>query len=100
MNAWGRDTYGHPCRECGYRWDLDPDDAAAVVADAVGSFREALGDGDGTARHPDLAWSAGEYVCHVVDNLRIWAERLAGATLGPARPVTVYDADLLATARR
>jgi len=99
-NAWGAGTYGDPCRECGYRWDLHPDDAAAIVAGAVDSFREALGDGDGSARHPDLAWSAGEYVCHVVDNLRIWAERLAGATLGSPRPVAVYDADLLATARR
>jgi hypothetical protein len=100
MSSWGAATYGDPCRRCGYAWDLDPDDAAALVAAAPERFREALGDDDGTARHPDLAWSAAAYVCHVGDNLRIWAERLAGASLGTARDVTTYDADLLAEARR
>jgi hypothetical protein len=55
---------------------------------------------DGSQRHPDLAWSAGAYVCHVTDNLRIWAERLAGIALGADATITPYDADLLADARR
>ena len=38
-------------------------------------------------------------MCHVADNLRIWAERLAGAALGGSRQVGRYDADLLAQAR-
>lgn len=35
--------------------------------------------GAGRERHPDLAWTAAAYVSHVTDNLRTWAERLAGA---------------------
>jgi hypothetical protein len=39
------------------------------------------------------------YVCHVADNLRIWAERLAGLALGASGPVANHDGDLLARAR-
>jgi hypothetical protein len=38
-------------------------------------------------------------VCHVADNLRIWAERLAGSALGASGQVANYDGDLLARAR-
>jgi hypothetical protein len=38
-------------------------------------------------------------VCHVTDNLRIWAERLAGFALGATGDVAIYDNDLLAQAR-
>ncbi len=42
------------------------------------------------------------YVCHVVDNLRIWAEGLAAAAVQLSGEVDVpgYDPDLLAEARR
>ena len=41
------------------------------------------------------------YVCHVVDNLRIWAEGLAaGVRLSRRVDVPGYDPDLLAEARR
>ncbi len=59
----------------------------------------ALRGGDPSQRHPDLGWSAGAYVSHVTDNLRIWAERLTGAALGGRRDVRGYDGDLLAQAR-
>jgi hypothetical protein len=55
---------------------------------------------DGSRRHPDLDWPVVAYVCHVADNLRIWAERLAGLALGDDSPVASYDQDLLAQARR
>jgi len=69
--------------------DGTPSELAALL---VGS--------DGTERHPGLAWPVVAYVCHVGDNLRIWAERLAGLALGEHRPVARYDPDLLARARR
>lgn len=53
----------------------------------------------GDERHPDLAWSVTAYVCHVGDNLRVWAERLAGVAAGQPRTVTPYDQDLLALVR-
>jgi Mycothiol maleylpyruvate isomerase N-terminal domain len=61
-------------------------------------FSELLADADGTERHPDLSWSVGSYVCHVADNLRIWAARLAGGAAG-ATVVAPYDENLLAQAR-
>lgn len=49
--------------------------------------------------HPDLAWNATGYVCHVADNLRLWAQRLVGATLSEGSTfVPGYDQDLLARA--
>ena len=63
-------------------------------------FRETLNRPGGLAqRLPDLAWPAVAYVCHVSDNLRIWAERLAGLAAGDTHPVPPYDQDLLARAR-
>jgi hypothetical protein len=70
-----------------------------LVAGVPERFAELLAGRDATLRHPDLEWNAVGYVCHVTDNLRIWAERLAGAALGGTRDVRGYDADLLARAR-
>lgn len=99
MSEWGRTTFGQPCRACGFDWDLDLAGARARVAEMPGRYRVALAGGDGTARHPDLGWSAGSYVCHVTDNLRIWAERLAAASAGWTGQVSVYDPDVIAAGR-
>ena len=48
---------------------------------------------------PSLAWSVQAYVWHAGDNLRIWAERVAGAASGADGPVAAYDQDLLSEAR-
>ena len=53
----------------------------------------------GTERHPDLEWSVSAYVSHVADNLRIWAERLAGIAAGAPPEVGGYDESALARAR-
>lgn len=99
MSTWGRTTYGDPCRECGFRWPLSLDEAVSVVDSTPDRVADALEGRDSSSRHPDLAWSALAYACHVTDNLRIWAERLAGTALGSTRPVSPYDGDLLARAR-
>jgi hypothetical protein len=100
MEPWGKDRYGDPCRECGFGWSISPQDAIALVAAIPGRYADLLADRDAGSRHPGLTWSAGEYVCHVTDNLRIWSERLAGAALGGQPRVAGYDTDLLAAARR
>jgi len=96
---WGTSLYGDPCRECGYDWAISLEDALSIMAAIPARYAALLGDNDGSQRHPDLAWSAGAYVCHVTDNLRIWAERLAGCALGGHRHVSGYDENLLARAR-
>jgi hypothetical protein len=69
------------------------------VQQTPGKMIAVLSGTDGTQRAPTLDWDARSYVCHVVDNFRIWAERLAGATAMPASSIATYDTDLLATAR-
>ena len=99
MSEWGRVTYGDPCRECGFDWSLSQQDAVDLVAQIPELFGELVRGKDVSKRHPDLSWSVLEYVCHVVDNLRISAERLVGVAAGASRDISTYDQDLLAVAR-
>jgi hypothetical protein len=75
------------------------DDANVLISEVPTSVEQILVGATGTERHPDLGWSVGAYVCHVADNLHIWAERLAGSTAGAGGVVGAYDQDLLAVAR-
>ena len=54
---------------------------------------------DGTAQHPDLTWTVKAYMCHVADNLQIWAERLWSAVAAEQMHIEPYDPDALAAAR-
>lgn len=99
MNEWDRSVYGDPCRECGFNWSMSQADAISLVANIPKRYDELLDGRAASLRHPDLSWSAGAYVCYVVDNLRIWAERLAGVALGATGPVGPYDQDDLAQVR-
>lgn len=99
MSQWGPDTYGEPCRECGFSWSLDVSDAKAVIAGLPAQLADLLKDASGAERHPGLVWAVTAYVAHIGDNLRIWAERVAGITLGGSMAVASYDENLLATAR-
>jgi hypothetical protein len=92
-------TYGDPCLECGISTTLAPEEAIAVVLDLPDSFSEVLEGSSGDERHPDLTWPVSAYVCHVADNLRIWAERLAGVANGAPQEVGTFDERLLAVAR-
>lgn len=99
VSDWGRATYGDPCGTCGFRWTTPIDDAVALIRTAPELFRSDLSGASGAERHPDLGWSVAAYVCHVADNLRIWAERLVGVAAGAPSDVAPYNQDLLATAR-
>ena len=99
MSDWGRSVYGDPCRECGFGWSIAMNEAIEVVRAAPARYAQLFDGRDGSARIPELDWSSGAYACHVVDNLCIWAERLAGAARGGSRLIAPYDSDLLARAR-
>jgi hypothetical protein len=92
--------YGDPCRECGFVWSVTRSEAQTLMAEIPARMRAALAGNDGTARHPDLGWNARAYIAHVSDNVRIYAERLAGAALGATAPIIEYEQDELAGARR
>ena len=99
MNTWGADTFGDPCRVCGFDWSTSQRDAEAVIT-ACPDRLDALLDGRSGASHaPDLEWTAVGYVAHVADSLRVWAERLASVALGDRGPVGEYDQELLGVAR-
>lgn len=99
MSDWGRATYGEPCRECGFSWVIAPDDAVALVGGAHSRMTGALACARGDERHPALAWSVTGYVAHVADNLRVWAERIAGISGGGPLDLAPYDENELAAAR-
>jgi len=96
---WGPALYGDPCRDCGFDWSITSEDAMDIVGHFPIRFAELLQGRVGSETHPDLSWSATAYIVHVADNLRIWAERLAGARLSGVLEVPGYDQDLLAQAR-
>jgi DinB family protein len=98
MDRWAGALYGDPCRECGFAFSTGRDESLTFIGGIPDRFSELLADADGTERHPDLSWPVGSYVCHVADNLRIWAERLAGSAAGTTA-VAPYDENLLAQAR-
>lgn len=100
MNDYGISVYGQPCRECGYSWATSLPDAKAIVAGLADRYGNLLSGTDGSARHADLAWSARAYVSHVSDNLRIWAQRLAGVAGGAGSRVARYNARQLGEARQ
>jgi hypothetical protein len=93
------ERHGDPCRECGFDWSIDPEEAQARMAELPSALAGALAAATGAEQHPDLGWSVTGYVCHITDNLRVWAERLAGAALGGTADVGLYDADVMADAR-
>ncbi len=100
MNAWGIRVYGNPCRECGFDWSISVKAAAAIVAEIPGRYAGLLEGRDGSVRHPGLRWSVGAYVCHVGDNLRIWAERMWSSVEAGHVEIEAYDQDELASVRR
>jgi hypothetical protein len=99
VEKWGASLYGDPCAGCGFGWLLTPQDAIRLVRGLPDRCRTVLSGHTGYERHPDLAWTPTAYVSHICDNLRTWAERLAGARLSGAVDVPGYDPDLVAEAR-
>ncbi len=100
MNTWGVRVYGNPCRECGFDWSISMEAAASIVSEMPGRYAGLLAGQDGSARHPSLGWSVGAYVCHVGDNLRIWAERMWSSVEAGHVGIEAYDQDELAIVRK
>jgi hypothetical protein len=99
VEQWGAALYGNPCRACGFDWSATPEDAVRWVAGWPLRLAETIGDAHGTERRVSGGWSVTEYVSHVGDNLRQWAERVQSALLAGQVDVAGYDPDDLAAAR-
>lgn len=97
VELWGAALFGEPCRECGFGWSITPQQAVAWVRGFEEHARQAAGSLTGDERLD--GWSIAEYVCHVGDNLRQWAERIQAARLAGQRDVAGYDPDALGDAR-
>ena len=70
-----------------------------MVAEMPGRYARLLEGRDRSVRHPGLGWSVGAYVCHVGDNLRIWAERMWSSVEAEHVEIDAYDQDELARVR-
>lgn len=99
VSDWGTKTFGEPCRECGYRWTRDTTAAVELIESVPDAFGELLAAATGQESVADLDWNVSAYTAHVVDNLRIWAERLAALAAGNDVSIVAYDDNALATAR-
>ncbi len=89
---------GDVCAECGFAWDMPFDDAVSIVEAAPRWFAKAF-DGASFPGPPAGVWSATAYLWHVVDVLRLGAERFLLLTLDPRRGIAAWDADEMAQAR-
>ncbi|MDQ1306201.1 MAG: hypothetical protein QG671_2033 [Actinomycetota bacterium] len=99
MESWGADRYGSPCRECGFDWLLTPEDAIMWISRLSSLLDAAALPPDGLKRRGSGGWSVVEYVGHIGDNLRQWAERVQAVRLTGQPHVGGYDPDALAVAR-
>jgi hypothetical protein len=97
--TWGPVRFGDPCRDCAFAWSLTSEEAIASVLALPDRFSDLIGTSDGFLRHPDLDWTVGAYVCHVADNLHIWAQWLAGAAFAGEDGVPGYEERDLGDAR-
>ncbi|KWX68156.1 DinB family protein [Mycobacterium sp. NAZ190054] len=99
MALTGPEEFGDPCRECGYQWPQTPGDIARIHAQVHQSLDAITVAQFGRVTAAPL-WSVGEYLCHIGDNERIWAERFAALDHRPtAVPIAPFDQDKLAEAR-
>jgi hypothetical protein len=99
MVTAGIETWGEPCRVCGFSWHSAPEQTLEEVRGLPERLGAALAGADGTEQPPGLSWNITAYVSHVADNLRIWAERLEGIAAGAPAAIVPYDQDELAAAR-
>lgn len=86
------------CSECGFAWDLSYDDAVLIVGSAPLWCAKAFENAAFPSPPADV-WSATEYLWHIVDVLRIGAERLWAIELDPAIGATPFDENALARVR-
>ena len=98
MDRWAGALYGDPCHECAFEFSITLEESLASLDGLPAKYGALLAGAVGTERHPDLSWTVGAYVCHVADNLHIWAERLIGSAAG-VHAVAPYDENVLAEAR-
>lgn len=92
-----------PCPTCAHDLGRPGADHLEVITGAPQRFRRALaGVGQAVAATPpaDGSWPAVAYLWHVVDVLRLGADRLWALVLDPDVPIAPWDADELASARR
>ena len=99
MEPWGAGLYGGQCGQCGWAWSSDVASGIEYVRSVPQRYARLLEGRSGLERHRELGWSVTGYVCHVGDNLRLWAERVAGVLRGGDARVGGYDPDALAAAR-
>ena len=98
MVRWQPDSPA--CAECGFDWAISRDDAAGLIAQITDAATAALARIQEPMQRTGERWSASMYVWHLVDVLRIGAERLLTLAHEPGRGITCWDENALAEVRR
>ena len=91
---------GPVCTECGFDWAIPREDAIDLVTQVPGAATAAIARIQDPMQRIGGRWWAAMYVWHLVDVLRIGAERLFTLTHDPGRGITCWDENALAEARR
>ena len=88
------------CAECGFDWAVARENAIDLVPQVPDAAAAALACVQEPMQRIGRRWSASMYVWHLVDVLRIGAERLFTLTHDPGRGITCWDENALAEARQ
>jgi hypothetical protein len=88
------------CVECGFDWGCDIEVAIQQVERVDAALPQIADFERWTSRPGAGVWSPSEYVWHLVDGLRIGAERLWLVSTDPEAPIICWDENVLASARQ
>lgn len=88
------------CPECSFDWTCDIGEGIRIVARAPSDVEEALAGVPAPTTRDGAIWSASMYVWHLVDVLRIGAERLLTLSLDPGAGIPCWDENALASVRK
>jgi DinB superfamily len=87
------------CAGCGFEWVIDADGARRTVRVAPERLQTIFSGRPGRASGSAGVWSPAAYLWHLVDVLRIGAERLWTLELDPAAGIPGWDENALAEVR-
>lgn len=87
------------CDECGFDWSISVDDSNALIAGAPARYASLLEGRDGSSAPTPGVWSPVAYVWHVVDVMRIGADRIWAARSDGSAVIVPYEQDELAAVR-
>ena len=89
------------CTECDFAWNVAAREAVSLIANSPERIRSLLEGSERVTQHPaPRVWSPNGYLWHLVDVLRIGAERLLTTSVDPAAGIPCWNENALAEVRQ